>query len=56
MDIEDINDKIRIEQLKFNLEDSSDRRNKIMIQLKILRLQKSIQTIQSQIDDLKNRY
>lgn len=56
MDINDINDKIRIEQLRLNQADSSELRNKIMTKLKILQLQKNLESIKSQIEQLKNRY
>jgi len=56
MDIEDINDKIRIEQLKLNQADDSDLRNKIIIKLKILQLEKNILSIESQVQNLKNKY
>jgi len=56
MDIEDINDKIRIEQLKLNQAENTDLRNQIMTKLKILQLKKNIESIKSQIEQLKNRY
>jgi len=55
MDLENINDKIRLKQLELNLEDSTDRRNRIMIQLKILQLQKNVEQINTQIEQLRNK-
>jgi len=56
MDLENINDKIRLKQLELSLEDSSDRRNKILIQLKVLQLQKNVAQIKTQIDQLRKKY
>jgi len=56
MDINDINDKIRIQQLKLNQADDTDLRNQIMTRLKILQLQKNLENIKSQIEQLKKRY
>jgi len=55
MNLENINDKIRLKQLELNLEDSSDRRNKILTQLKILQLQKNVAQIKIQINQLRKR-
>jgi len=55
MDIESINDKIRMKQLELSLEDSSDRRNKILTHLKILQLQKNVEQIKIQINQLRKR-
>jgi len=55
MDIESINDKIRMKQLELSLEDSSNRRNKILTQLKILQLQKNVEQIKTQINQLRKR-
>ncbi len=56
MGIEDINDKIKIQQLKLNQTDDSDLRNQIMTKLRILQLQKNLESIKSQIEQLRNRY
>jgi len=55
MNLENINDKIRLKQLELNLEDSSDKRNQILMQLRILQLQKNITQIEIQINQLRNR-
>ena len=56
MNIQDIDDKLKVLKTKLSVSDGSDAIAKIQKQIKVLKLKREIETIKHKIDQLENLY